>query len=200
MNLVDEPVRIALLPEHWTGWVGRPGISGARPWTGLVAQVQHDRDCGSRTARSHRSRAGLLQLDGPTSVEVDAADPVAELELTLRLELLPGGLIRAQRRAAATSARPTTCTTACWRSRCRRWPGRCWTSAGRWGKERIPQRRPSTSAPTCGRAARAGPAPTRRPCCTSARPGFSLRRRRDLGRAHRLERQPHPLRRAAVHR
>ena len=24
-NVVDEPVRVAVLPEHWTGWVGRPG-------------------------------------------------------------------------------------------------------------------------------------------------------------------------------
>src|SRR5688500_6409138 len=29
-NIVDEPVRLAMLPEHWTGWVGRPGLSGSR--------------------------------------------------------------------------------------------------------------------------------------------------------------------------
>ena len=29
-NVVDEPVRLAILPEHWTGWVGRPGLSGSR--------------------------------------------------------------------------------------------------------------------------------------------------------------------------
>jgi alpha-galactosidase len=29
-NVVDEPVRVAVLPEHWTGWVGRPGLSGSR--------------------------------------------------------------------------------------------------------------------------------------------------------------------------
>src|SRR5688572_20775676 len=29
-NLVDEPIRLSLLPEHWTGWVGRPGITGSR--------------------------------------------------------------------------------------------------------------------------------------------------------------------------
>ena len=29
-NVVDEPIRLALLPEHWTGWVGRPGLSGSR--------------------------------------------------------------------------------------------------------------------------------------------------------------------------
>jgi len=25
----DAPMRLALLPEHWTGWVGRPGISAS---------------------------------------------------------------------------------------------------------------------------------------------------------------------------
>ncbi len=29
-NIVDEPVRVALLPESWTGWAGRPGLSGSR--------------------------------------------------------------------------------------------------------------------------------------------------------------------------
>jgi alpha-galactosidase len=29
-NLADEPNRLALLPEHWIGWLGRPGISGSR--------------------------------------------------------------------------------------------------------------------------------------------------------------------------
>ncbi len=30
INNVDEPVRVAVLPEHHTGWVGRPGLSGSR--------------------------------------------------------------------------------------------------------------------------------------------------------------------------
>jgi alpha-galactosidase len=29
-NIVDEPVRLAILLEHWTCWVGRPGLSGSR--------------------------------------------------------------------------------------------------------------------------------------------------------------------------
>ena len=40
-NLVDEPVRLSLVPEHWTGWAGRPGITGSAP-AGLVAEVHHD--------------------------------------------------------------------------------------------------------------------------------------------------------------
>jgi alpha-galactosidase len=27
-NGVDDPLRLAVLPEHWSGWVGRPGVSG----------------------------------------------------------------------------------------------------------------------------------------------------------------------------
>ena len=33
-NVVDEPIRLAILPEHWTGWVGRPGLSGSRYHSG----------------------------------------------------------------------------------------------------------------------------------------------------------------------
>ncbi len=29
-NLVDVPRRLTLLPEAWTGWTGRPGLSGSR--------------------------------------------------------------------------------------------------------------------------------------------------------------------------
>ena len=29
-NIIDDPVKLAVLPEHWTGWLGRPGLSGSR--------------------------------------------------------------------------------------------------------------------------------------------------------------------------
>ena len=29
-NIVDEPVRVAVMPEHHTGWLGRPGLSCSR--------------------------------------------------------------------------------------------------------------------------------------------------------------------------
>ena len=41
VNLVDEPIRLSLLPEHWTGWVGRPGITGSRGRASLVTEVHH---------------------------------------------------------------------------------------------------------------------------------------------------------------
>ena len=29
-NSTDEPVHLSVLPEHWTGWLGRPGLAGSR--------------------------------------------------------------------------------------------------------------------------------------------------------------------------
>ena len=171
-NLVDEPIRVALLPEHWTGWVGRPGISGARAGQGWSPKF---RTTALRVAgESVASPPGrLLHLDGPTLLEVDAVDPVAELELTLRFELLVGGLIRSQveLRNLGEPYAVHDCVLA--------FPvpsvgQEILDFAGRWGKERVPQRRPLTTAPTCGRVARAGPAPTPPPLLHLGIPGFSF--------------------------
>ena len=141
-NLVDEPVRVALVPEHWTGWVGRPGISGARggqgwsPRFGTTAVRVDGEPVGSVSGR-------LLQIEGPALLEVDAVDPTAELELTLRFEVLVGGLIRSQveLRNLGDAYTVHDCVLA--------FPvpsaaGEILDFAGRWGKERIPQRRPLT--------------------------------------------------------
>ena len=58
-NLVDEPVRLAVLPEHWTGWVGRPGLSGSRAgrdWSPkfTATEVRVDGQLGDRHARVRR--------------------------------------------------------------------------------------------------------------------------------------------------
>jgi len=79
-NLVDEPVKLAMLPEHWRGWVGRPGLSGSRAgqdWSPKFTSVAlrlngepiSSRD-GSLTLRDH---------DGAAVVEVDAVDDTARL-------------------------------------------------------------------------------------------------------------------------
>ncbi len=198
VNVVDEPIRTTLLPEHWTGWVGRPGLSGARAGQGWSPKFQTTalRVAGEAVA-SPPSR--LLQVDGPTLIEVDAADPVAELELTLRFEVLVGGLIRAQveLRNVGDAYTVHDCVLA--------FPVPSVASeildfAGRWGKERVPQRRPLNVGTHLreGRKGRTGADAAT--VLHLGVPGFALRRRRGLGRAHRLERQPHPLRRTAVHR
>ena len=142
-NLVDEPVRATLLPEHWTGWVGRPGLSGSRggrAWSPKFTTTALSID---GEAVSGGSDQRLMVTKGPTALRIDAVDEVATLALSLHIELLQGGLIRA--RAEVTNlgepyevndlvlAFPVPAV------------GReILDMAGRWGKERVPQRRPLT--------------------------------------------------------
>ena len=141
-NLVDEPVKLALLPEHWRGWVGRPGLSGSRAgqdWSPKFTSV-------------------ALRLNGEPISSGDGSSPfattmarpwwrstpsttTARLALTVTVELTVGGLVRT--RATLTNrggpyqlddlvlSLPV--------------PGvarEILDFAGRWGKERTPQRGP----------------------------------------------------------
>jgi alpha-galactosidase len=81
-NVLDEPVAFGLLPEHATGWQGRPGLVGhrqGRHWSPLFAvssaEVRHE-------------------PDGGALVTVYAQDPSAALALRLELVLDTGGLLR----------------------------------------------------------------------------------------------------------
>ena len=98
-NLVDEPVRLALLPEHWTGWVGRPGLSGSRAgrdWSPKFRTVALRID-GQPVAVEDTSVGGgpiVINRTGPAVVEADAVDDVAQLSVTIVVELAAGGLVR----------------------------------------------------------------------------------------------------------
>ncbi|HEY0535236.1 MAG TPA: alpha-galactosidase [Actinoplanes sp.] len=79
-NNVDVPPRVAVLPEHHIGWTGRPGLSGAfedgSGWSPFF------------------TRTGLRA--GDNRVEVQAVDDSGRLALSLELELLPTGILRAR--------------------------------------------------------------------------------------------------------
>ncbi len=134
-NAPDEPVRVALLPEHRAGWAGRPGLSGSRRGSGWSPHFT------VRAVRVDGTAAGALVDVGRAVVVVDAAAPEAGLELTLTVELCAGGVIRS--RATLTNVGPdgyglTDLVLA--------YPvpeeGReLLDFAGRWSKERTPQRR-----------------------------------------------------------
>jgi alpha-galactosidase len=137
-NAVDEPRRVALLPEHWTGWTGRPGLSGSR----------------AGAAWSPRFTVSALTLDGaavpltpgvtnaaPATLDVHAADPEAGLDLDLTVQLTPQGLVRMRARLTNAAgdayglqdlvlALPVPAVAR-----------EVLDLAGRWGKERTPQRR-----------------------------------------------------------
>ena len=90
-NEVDVPVRVSVLPEHGTGWVGRPGLRGSRagrhwsPRFTVTAVRLDDRD----VTEAHVDGGACL-------LRVDAADAELSLALTLELELLPSGLLRSR--------------------------------------------------------------------------------------------------------
>jgi alpha-galactosidase len=94
-NNIDPVPRVAVLPEHHTGWTGRPGLSGSRG--------------GRAWTPAFRARAVTLdgvpvtgfRSAGPGVVEVEAADEEEALALRLTLELRPTGLLRV--RAAVTN-------------------------------------------------------------------------------------------------
>jgi alpha-galactosidase len=79
-NNVDVPPRVAVLPEHHTGWTGRPGLSGAfedgSGWSPFF------------TLTDFRA--------GDNRVEAEAVDDSRRLALSLELELLPTGILRAR--------------------------------------------------------------------------------------------------------
>lgn len=140
-NAVDEPIRLAVLPEPHAGWSGKPGISGHRDgndWSPRFTTTSLRVDHGpTGQAQGHRDDQDHA---GGGSVVVDAADPTAQLAVRLRIELLPSGLVRT--RAAVTNTGPGTYTvddvTVALPIPAR--AREVLDFAGRWGKERTPQR------------------------------------------------------------
>jgi alpha-galactosidase len=158
-NLVDEPVRIALLPEHWTGWVGRSGLSGSRrgcDWSPRFTPV------ALRLNGEHRAAAAddltVINHRGPAVVEVDAVDDVARLAITVTVELTAGGLVRT--RAVLTNrGEPYQLDDLVIALPVPPAAREIFDLAGRWGKERTPQRRDLTVGVHLreGRKGRTGP-------------------------------------------
>ncbi|WP_136586328.1 alpha-galactosidase [Microbacterium hydrothermale] len=131
-NGVDVPVIVGLLPENSAGWTGTPGLSGhraGRAWSTRFVPTDVD-------IADDASNGG--------SVRVEAVDLDARLALTLKIEMLPSGLLRLSAELrndgddtytvdALQLALPV--------------PTRAdvvHDMAGRWGKEKVAQSRPFT--------------------------------------------------------
>ena len=86
-NTTDLPVRVSLVPEHSSGWMGAPGLSGHRAggaWSPRFRDVRYKQTATTLTAL--------------------ATDAVAGLTLEITLELGPSGLLRS--RATLTNTAP----------------------------------------------------------------------------------------------
>jgi alpha-galactosidase len=163
-NNLEPPPRLAVLPGHHTGWTGRPGLRGSFAGVGW-----------SLAFLTTSVSVGGVPVDGfvsagAASVEVQAIDDGARLQLRLILELLPSGMLRA--RAAIRNLAPEVYTLD---DLVLSFPvpdeaTELLDFAGRhnWNGCRSAVRfRP---ARTSARTARAAPAPTAPTCCTPAQP------------------------------
>ena len=137
-NLPDEPIRLSLMPEHWTGWVGRPGLSGSRggrSWSPRFTVTSIEVD--------GRPAEGYLE-SGPASLVFAAVDEVAGLGLDISLELCRGGLIRSRAQLTNRGADAYSLHDLVLAYPVPEEAREILDFAGRWAKERTPQRRPLT--------------------------------------------------------
>ena len=124
----DQPVPLALLPEHGTGHTGRPGLRGSRAghaWTPVFTLT------------------GTEATD--STLRVSAVDEAAGLALTTELELAPGGLLRLRHSLRNDGAEPYTVDGL---EVALPVPGQAaelLDFTGRHNRERQPQRRPFTA-------------------------------------------------------
>lgn len=139
-NLVDVPVRVGLLPQVSDGWLGRPGLAGSRPdgsgWTPRLIT------CGLRIDGTPLAHAHAET--GAAQVEIDLEDPEEGLAVLLELELLPTGLLRLRARLTNTGTDPYRLDELTLSLPVPATADELLDFAGRWTKERTPQRRAFT--------------------------------------------------------
>ncbi|MEQ4725227.1 alpha-galactosidase [Nonomuraea sp. B19D2] len=124
---VDVPVRTSLVPEARTGWMGMPGLSGhhqGQNWSPAFTSVTYQQTGQTLTAT--------------------ARDEYARLTLTIIIELDHSGLLRARADLRNQHKLPYTLDTLNLAFAVSGTPTYLLDQAGRWAKERIPQRRPLT--------------------------------------------------------
>ena len=128
-NGVDAEVPVTLIPEGWTGWTGTPGLAGHRKGTAWSPRFEPSR---------------ITRVGGSETLSVVANDPATQLELDIEIQLNAAGLLvmRAGVRNLGDDeytlehlniALPVPDDA-----------NEILDLAGRWAKERVPQRRPFT--------------------------------------------------------
>ncbi|WP_433953347.1 alpha-galactosidase [Curtobacterium flaccumfaciens] len=123
-NEMDDPVRLSVLPEPHRGWSGRPGLAGHRDgadWSPAFTVTS------------------LAVTD--TTVTADAEDTTAGLTVRVTIEMLGSGLVRARASVTNTADGVYTVDDLTLAMPIPSGPREILDFAGRWGKERTPQRR-----------------------------------------------------------
>ncbi|MDO5677312.1 MAG: alpha-galactosidase [Propionibacteriaceae bacterium] len=135
LNNVQAPLRVALMPEGRWGWVGTPGLVGSRRGRGWTPAWQLD----GVTLDGATLGEGLTTA-GPASVEFELSAHDAGLALTLRVELLPEGLVKAQASLTNMADDEYTVDQLTLAMPIPNRAGEILDFGGRWGMEHAPQR------------------------------------------------------------
>ncbi|MEP6650896.1 MAG: alpha-galactosidase [Lapillicoccus sp.] len=133
-NTVDRPVRLALLPEGHTGWTGRPGLSGSRDGRAWSPKFAVTSVCVDGTPVEG------FDTRGAGVVEVTAVDDELALDLVLIVELLPTGLLRTRAALHNTGSHAYQLDDLALAYPIPAEANELLDFAGRWGRERAPQR------------------------------------------------------------
>ncbi|PZF24125.1 alpha-galactosidase [Curtobacterium sp. MCLR17_045] len=123
-NEMDDPVRLSVLPEPHRGWSGRPGLAGHRDgadWSPAFTVTS------------------LAVTD--SAVTADAEDTTAGLTVRVTIEMLGSGLVRARAGVTNTADGLYTVDDLTLAMPIPSGAREILDFAGRWGKERTPQRR-----------------------------------------------------------
>jgi alpha-galactosidase len=91
-NNLEPAPRVALVPEHRTGWTGRPGLRGSFAGAGWSPAFR------TTSIRLDGADVAGFAGSGPATVEAVAVDDAGRLELRVVVELLPSGLLRSRAR------------------------------------------------------------------------------------------------------
>ncbi|MGO1227223.1 MAG: alpha-galactosidase [Brachybacterium sp.] len=135
-NAVDVPVRIGIIPQQSDGWIGRPGLSGSRPdgsgWNPRLITESVTLDGTPITAAHIES--------GAATVRFVLTDALFGLALRLEVELLPSGLLRMRTTLTNTAKTPYSLAELTLTVPVPADAEELLDFAGRWAKERTPQR------------------------------------------------------------
>ncbi|MGP9744076.1 alpha-galactosidase [Brachybacterium sp. AOP29-B2-41] len=135
-NAVDVPVRIGIIPQQSDGWIGRPGLSGSRPdgsgWNPRLITESIALGGTPITAAHFETGAGTVRFV--------LTDALLGLALRLEVELLPSGLLRMRATLTNTAETPYSLAELTLTVPVPADAEELLDFAGRWAKERTPQR------------------------------------------------------------